>query len=236
MRLWVAPPGSDWYTPEPSTNLHSRYFQHELDPVPVVVPLVHVNREARPAACFYADKLGYLIFRNKDSRTPILARKMDRFKDVLYFKYKDLENFDIYRAPELLALESTYLEAFGIERHGCCARECKRDYLEGAFEYMTGTLGIYIFLSGKNDELDEINTGTVQKHRVEFDACGGRAWCFDRETRQWAWEPGENIASEELNKEIEAFNIDMTETWNFRFDEKPPKCFIVPVKVKIVDV
>lgn len=235
MRLWVAPPeDKEWYMPDSEHNMHLRYFYEELDPVPVAISLIHVNQEARAAACFHAEKLGYEVFHNPSKSVPILGRRINRVKDILYYKYNGLIDFDEYRSPELEALDITFIQVFGLERHGCCARECVDDYFRFVFFYIPDTVSIYVFMSDENDELNEINTGGVQKHRIEFDQ--GRAWCFNNKTRQWAWGPGENIADDKLNKEIEAFNEDLSSRNDSVPDQYASQFRIVPVEARVVQV
>lgn len=245
LRPWQASPGDIAYHADYS-NWYSRYFYEELDPVPVVMPLVYVNREAREAACFYAKELGYEVVRSQGEESrgaPIFARGMDRLKDILYFEPGGLEAMLINSFDELVQLNELHDQYLNPTQYGICARGCTSDYLEEILQYPGDCDAIYLFIpdDGAEEMKSEANTGNVSRRRVEAASFGGRTWAFNNQTRQWKWtseQHGEMPWSEELNKAIEGCVADMVDMkgWASANAEKAPTFFIQPVKAKIVNV
>lgn len=241
LRPWRAPPGHPAYSPDDS-NLFSRYFYEELDPVPVVMPLAHVNREARQAAVFYAQELGYMLVRgqNEDQRAPIFARGMDRAKDILYFEPGGLEAMLINSFDELAALGESHGQYLNPTQYGICASGCDAAYFEDVLQYPGDCDAIYVFISddGQEEMKTRVNTGSVRRSRIEADSYQGRAWTFDNHTRQWRWvsEYAEMPCSEAITKEIEGCVPDMMEMKGWATADPPhaPTFFIRPVKARRV--
>lgn len=95
-----------------------------MDPVPVVMPVAHVNREARDIACLHAKDLGYML--SEGNRPPIFSRCMDNAKDILYFKDGALINMLEKHAADLVALGEVHRQYhFNPMQYGICSSETK---------------------------------------------------------------------------------------------------------------
>lgn len=235
MRPWEAPAGHEAYCPG-GINWYSRYFYEEMDPVQVAMPIAHVNREARQVACSQAGELGYVLSQRKNT-PPVFSRGMDRGKDILYFENGALINMMEKHRADLIALGEVHRQYhLNPSQYGICSTEAK--YLYDLFNDPGDIDTAYVFLpeEGNGWLKDRPNTGSMQSVRFEADICKGRAWVFNKDTRQWAWGPGAVLGDSELNTEIETCDPDIIDMrgWGPKTLQFAPEFYVQPTRTKRV--
>lgn len=232
---WSAPPGHALSTPSEEEDLYFRIYYEGLDPVPVAIPLVHVNQEARSVACFHAKKLGYKVFQNEETKTPILARGMDRVKDVLYLGQHGVEEIDEAYHDELIDSELINIRFPNPTQYGIYSKGCRSSDLTRILDYPWYADAVYIFQADKEDEWQVVNTRGVQKQRVEPDTCGWRIRRYNAEVGCWEWGPGEVHPDVNWNRILEDDLGKMRLTKSLTDDSIREFC-IKLVKSKVVEV
>lgn len=237
MRPWKAPKGHKEYSPD-GFNWYARYFYEEMDPVLVPMPIAHVNREARRVACSHAGELGYVLTQTGNG-PPTFSRGMDRGKDILYFENGALINMMEKHGDDMVELAETHRQHhLNPSQYGICSSEVK--YLYDLFNEPADVDVAYVFLPEEGNRWLEArpHAGSVQAVRFEADACEGRAWVLNKETRQWAWGPGAVLGDKELNAEIETCDPDIIDTrgWGPLTLPFAPEFYVRPVKAKRVQV
>lgn len=181
-------------------NIRLEFNSALLEPIPIEVPVCHVNREARDAALAWAHKQGDRIILLGDMQRYSFARLFDNEQDALYVglsNFADLfvEPYNRLAEPDLFGR----IVGSGPSLRYIAVPEALLERMPGAleemFEWFRGLEVIFIIVNAHH--------GIAVQQRWELESAQGKALLYDHTQGRFESDDGENICEAIIYERIE---------------------------------
>ncbi|CEJ82942.1 hypothetical protein VHEMI02981 [[Torrubiella] hemipterigena] len=201
------PPNHKLY---PGSHLYLRFCHELLDPVPVIVPLLHVNADAARVVLRWAKKRNFNISKDIFSNRTMISRCMDRIHDILWLPASGFDTItkqllhecrgDSLANRQCLMPKQYAISETEMEMVEWSASVFSRD--DGFIHLQAET--VYVLTTKTAVWMPEVeNLGIVQPHRWVITPGNERALNYDFEKREFSWGPGDKCGGKEVWENME---------------------------------